>query len=1226
MGHKKSFGLSLALLLLFSLGISNSIEAYAQATASRLAGDWRASAPAALSAGKPLLSQATSDLGAAPSSTRLERMLLLLDPSADQQQALTAELASQQNPASPEYHHWLTPAAFASSYANSAADVAAVSAWLQSQGFQVAPLPASREWIEFSGTVAQVEQAFQTQIDLAATAAGTRAVLSGNISVPAAIKPLVHGLVSLDGALSTASLTTPQAMTSTAAQLAAQTSLSQAEALTPQLAAQLLHLDALFAAGTNGAGETIAVAGRSNVRSDDIVAFRAAFGLPASPLTVLANGADPGLTADQAEATLVASWAGAAAPGAQIVLAPAATTGATDGLDLSLAAIVDQALAHTVTVGYSTCEAALSEAHQAFYAALYQQAAAEGIAIVAGTGDNGPAACHLAGSDAPVTSGYGVNALASTPWNTAVGAAAFGPTGPASGASALAAWSPVSAADPAYAGGGGSSTLYGAPSWQNLQAKTAVTGTSHRLLPDLALPTALDSGVNHGLAFCLGGSSTGCTLVRSGGSSAAAALFAGLAALVAEKNGAQGNLAPNLYTLSRASGIFNDVQQGSAQLPCAEGSPDCGAAGKIGFAAAAGYDLATGLGTVNAQTLVNQWAKPEANGTGGVSVTLQVLPTELNSTYNPSAQITLTATVVSQTGGATPTGNVTFLNTSTGAAVSSSSSTLDSNGVATLTVEGVFALGGNEIVATYNGDANYASAATPTPVNINVQKSTTSLAVTPSANSASLGSTITATVTLTVGSPPAGAVLPAGAVGLNVDGQPTYTAKLATGTSGVTTATFSVVIPTSTLSTHTLQAVWPGDANYAGSTSLQIVITVTKGATVTTVTASPATLTVGMAETLTATIAPFGAATGTTYSITGTVSFYDGATLLGTGTVASNAATWTGTLTTNINHIITAVYSGDVNWVASTSAQLLLAATTLPDTVILTSNLATVPPGQAVILAATVTPNSLPAATIEPNPTGIVIFYNGATAIGTVALVPSVLSDASTATLTLQTLPGGSDTIVAVYQGDLYFNSGVSNPLNLNVQDFTITPSPSNAPTNLNIVQGASGSASFVITGLGGYNNQVQVVCAVPQQDDMTCTASPQQVTPTGTVTFVVQTFTSGGPSSATTLGQRNEPKWLRRAGGTALAVLGFFLLPFGRRTRIFANRGTRRFLTLLLLLIGLGSAGMGCNSSSVVVTPGTPLGVSMLTITATPYQDNAVVSHSVTLTVNVLAKGTTAP
>jgi hypothetical protein len=391
MAHKKSFGLPLVLILLFCLGALCPTGAKAQASTSnatsRLAGDWRSSALVTLTAAKPLMPQTTADLGTAAPATRLERMLLLLHPSAAQQQALLTELANQQNPVSTEYHHWLTPAAYADSYANSSSDVAAVSAWLTSQGFKAAALPAGRGWIEFSGTVAQVEQAFQAQIDLAATASGTRLVLAGTISVPAALKPLVHGLVSLDGAFSATALTTPQTMTSTAAELAAETSLSKAEALTPQLAAQLLHLDTLHASGTNGAGQTIAIATRSNVRSEDVAAFRTAFGLPASALLVTPNGTDPGLADDQAEAVLSASWAGAGAPGARILLVPAGSTSATDGLDLSLAAIVDQALAHTVAVGYSTCEGALGEAHQAFYAALYQQAAAEGIAVIAASGD-----------------------------------------------------------------------------------------------------------------------------------------------------------------------------------------------------------------------------------------------------------------------------------------------------------------------------------------------------------------------------------------------------------------------------------------------------------------------------------------------------------------------------------------------------------------------------------------------------------------------------------------------------------------------------------------------------------------------------------------------------------------------------------------------------------------------------------------------------------------------
>ena len=216
--------------------------------------------------------------------------------------------------------------------------------------------------------------------------------------------------------------------------------------------------------------------------------------------------------------------------------------------------------------------------------------------------------------------------------------------------------------------------------------------------------------------------------------------------------------------------------------------------------------------------------------------------------------------------------------------------------------------------------------------------------------------------------------------------------------------------------------------------------------------------------------------------------------------------------------------------------------------------------------------------------------------------------------------------LTAVYVGDLYYAPGTSNPVTIDVQDFSITPSPSNPPTNLTIVKGSSGSASFVVTGLGGFNNQIQVVCAVPTQDDMTCTASPQQVTPTGTVTFTVQTYAAGG----TTTSARRGPGqvWPRAAGEAALAVLVFFVLPLGRRARIFASKEcvhrARRWMTLLLLLAGAAAAGIGCSGSvQLAQNGGTPLGVATSTVTAGSYVNNTVVSHSVYLTVNVVAPGT---
>ena len=341
-------------------------------------------------------------------------------------------------------------------------------------------------------------------------------MLTAGITVPGALSPVIAGLVSLDGVLSTPALTAPQPLTVSAADLASLTSPANAAAFTPHLAAELLNLTPLTAQGVNGAGQTIAIVSRSNVNSADVAAFRSAFALPASPLQISFNGTDPGLADDQAEATVAASWAGAAAPGAQILLAPAATTAATDGVDLSLAAVIDQDLANVIAVGYSACEAALSPAHQAFYSALYQQAAAEGITVIVAAGDGGAAACTKAGGTVPVNTGFAVNALASTPWNTAVGVVAYGAGGAAAGTSALTAWSPVNAADPAYASGGGSSTLYARKIWQPVPAELATgsAAANHRLLPDLALPTALDSTTNPGLAFCLSGSAaaSGCTL------------------------------------------------------------------------------------------------------------------------------------------------------------------------------------------------------------------------------------------------------------------------------------------------------------------------------------------------------------------------------------------------------------------------------------------------------------------------------------------------------------------------------------------------------------------------------------------------------------------------------------------------------------------------------------------------------------------------------------------
>ncbi len=1134
-------GLPLATMLLGSLFSGSGAmaaqslpAAVVSAPAPRVLGDWRGSVGVAIANSKPSFNPAAIDLGPAPANQTLGRMLLLLAPSPAQQQALAAELASLQNSSSPSYHQWLTPQAFAHSYANNASDVAAVAAWLQSQGFTVAPLPAGLGWIEFSGTVAQVEQAFGAQVHLVSIAGSTRAALSTGITVPGALSPVIAGLVSLDGVLSAPALTVPQPLTVLAADLASLTSPSTAAALTPQLAAQLLDFTPLTSQGINGAGQTIAIVSRSNINSADVVAFRFAFGLPASPLQISVNGPDPGLTDDQAEATFAASWAGAAAPGAQILLAPAASTTATDGVDLSLAAIVDQDLANVIAVGYSACEASLSPTHQQFYSALYQQAAAEGITVIAAAGDGGGAACTPAGGTVPVNTGLAVNALASTPWNTAVGVAGYGAGGAAAGTSALTAWSPVNPADPAYASGGGSSTLYARKVWQPVPAEmaTASSFATHRFLPDLTLPTALDSTMNPGLAFCLSGSTaaSGCTLMRSGGSGVATAFFAGVAALINQKNGVQGNLPPSFYATSRINGVFNDVAQGTAQLTCVPGSSGCNATGLIGYAAGSGYDLATGLGVPDVQKLVTALAKPQVTG-ATPTITLSISPVQANHIYNPSALVTFTATVVDPTDAGIPTGTANLYNstnydvltanfplTSSGSATTGSSATIGPMELSNLynySGPGATTLGGH-----YSGDSTYPGEDSGYLLTVTTELSPTVLTVTPSTNSPALGSNITVTVTAGVAAsgPPAGSVPPSGAVTLSVNGTALNPVALST-TGGVTSAVFTLTVSSTT---NSIVASYPGDSNYSGATTNPYVLTASKAAT----------------------------------------------------------------------------------------------------NVVLSANYTTVQSGTNVILTATVTPAVAPAGGTEQNPTGTVIFYNGTTVIGTGTLAPVASTDSSIATLTIQTLPGGSDSITAVYQGDTTYGSSTSNLLSINVEGFTLTASPNNPPTNLNITKGGSGSESFVVTSVGGYSGLVQVICTVPTQDDMTCAVSPQQVTPTATVTFVVQTYITGGPAYASLYKpSRPGPMWAQVGGGATLAGLVFFLLPFGRRARTFLRQGPRRLVVLLMLLAGLAGAAVGCTSTATTATPantGTPLGVATLEVTATAYVNNAVVAQNLYFTVNV--------
>src|SRR5580704_19537916 len=104
------------------------------------------------------------DQGAAPPDLPMNRMLLVLKRSPDQEAALQALLDQQQDNSSPNYHKWLTPDQFGQQFGASEGDIQTISSWLESHGFSIDKVTRGRTLIEFSGSASKVQEAFHTEI------------------------------------------------------------------------------------------------------------------------------------------------------------------------------------------------------------------------------------------------------------------------------------------------------------------------------------------------------------------------------------------------------------------------------------------------------------------------------------------------------------------------------------------------------------------------------------------------------------------------------------------------------------------------------------------------------------------------------------------------------------------------------------------------------------------------------------------------------------------------------------------------------------------------------------------------------------------------------------------------------------------------------------------------------------------------------------------------------
>jgi len=830
------------------------------------------------------------DLGMAPATLPMERMLLVLKRSPGQEFALRKLLDDQQDKGSPSYHKWVTPEEFGKQFGPTDADIQTISGWLQSHGFQVSATKG-RTVLEFSGSASQVQQAFHTTIHKYIVNEEQHWANASDPSIPSALTPAVAGVLTLHNFLKRPQLHVSKEPIAAKIHPGGRPAITFSDGNHGLAPADFATIYNSVNAGVTGDGITIGVIGRSNLYSvnfpaQDIGEFRSSqvFNLCCGGVNIFPNGPDPGDLGggEEAEATLDTTWSGAVAPGATVDLAVSASTNTTDGIDLSEVFIIENNFADVMTESFSGCEVLATSTQAAGVSALAEQAAAQGITYFVSAGDDGAEGCDDQNSETVATGPVSVNLLAATPFNVAVGGTVFNEHGQPSlywstsntnQESALSyipedVWNDSCLASTCgsnaniAAGSGGASTFFSKPPWQT--GVTGILNDNSRDLPDVSLTA---SG-HDGYVLCLEGSCMpdaqgNFYLYLVGGTSVSAPAFAGIMALVDQH---MDNLLPGLgprqglanyvlyqlaasqnATLSACNGsstsglpastcIFNDVTVGNNAVP---GEFNYGST-TAQYQAGVGYDLASGLGSVNITNLVNQWS----SGTVTATSTSLLLNNTNSVSVSHGQPVSVNISVRPSSGTGIPTGDVSLL-ASNGNAFTTQNGlgffTLSGAGTVVSSTDALPGGGPYNVSAHYPGGGNYgASDSPPVSVSVTPESSTTTLSV---LTADSRGNPVPF-----LGGPFGSfAYLRADVAGLSGHGTPTGTVTFADTfgsipggsiyplnggdqiNNGSNTATPNGVLNFDT-GTHTISASYSGDPSFnASNTAQPITFTITPG-------------------------------------------------------------------------------------------------------------------------------------------------------------------------------------------------------------------------------------------------------------------------------------------------------------------------------------------------------------------------------------------------------------
>jgi hypothetical protein len=372
------------------------------------------------------------------------------------------------------------------------------------------------------------------------------------------------------------------------------------------------------------------------------------------------------------------------------------------------------------------------------------------------------------------------------------------------------------------------------------------------------------------------------------------------------------------------------------------------------------------------------------------------------------------------------------------------------------------------------------------------------------------------------------------------------------------------------------------DSDFAGATIL-----LNTSGSINTLAASANPAVASQSVTLTATVA---GVRGVTTVPTGSVTFFDGSTSLGSSSLSGGVATLSTSAMAVGTHSVTAQYSGDSNFHSVTSAVLSEVITLAADSTALLSSVNPAGAGQSVTFTATITSTSGGATAA---PTGTVTFSDGSTILGTNSVTSRI------ATFSSSSLALGNHSITAAYSGDPNFAASSSVLTQAVVApDFALGAAPATMTVN------AGSSAPYVIsvTPSYGYNGTVAFTCPSTLPTKVTCSFSPTSVSPSNGA-YATTTLSLATTAATASLALPGRPG-SRSASPMILASLG----GFGVFGLILAGVGSKRnrrhmavlgIVLLVMMFTFIGCGGSSSNSGTNSSVPGTPAGTYTVTVTA---------------------------